>query len=176
MLVVALGMYLGHFGTAEPNGTKCVFVLYVIGFLLFSGVYSIAQSFDNEEVRSEIVIINGYLAEWRTNPPCQDEGNGHPSQTAAITARADDNSESDPLLKKDASGGETSSAITESIGRNSPTTPKSEESKCRDQAKHSSHQDLEAGNLENSISKSGSEASSKSRSSTKGKERVGKED
>ncbi|TGO77660.1 hypothetical protein BELL_0096g00100 [Botrytis elliptica] len=113
--VIALGMYLGNFGTAEPNNTKFVFALYIIGLVFFGGAYSMAQYFDIEEICSEIDIINGYLTGWS-------------------------------------------------------------ERRRRDQGKNSPPPDPEEGDMENSISKSGSEASSRSKSSIKGKERVGKND
>ncbi|TGO45741.1 hypothetical protein BCON_0369g00050 [Botryotinia convoluta] len=175
MLVIALGMYLGHFGTVDPNGTKCVFVLYVIGLVLFGGAFSIAQYFDIEEVRSEIDIIDEYLAEWKANNLSQDIGNRHRPQTAEITTGTDDNPESNSLLTQAVISEGTSFAIPESIRRNSPTTSRSERRR-RDQAKDSAPPDLETGNMEDSISKSGSEASSRSKSSIKGKERVGKKD
>ncbi|KAF7930567.1 uncharacterized protein EAE98_004967 [Botrytis deweyae] len=115
MLVIALGVYLGNFGTAEPSNTKFVFALYIIGLVFFGGAYSMAQYFDIEEICSEIDIINGYLTGWS-------------------------------------------------------------ERMRRDQAKNSQPPDPEGGNTEDSISKSGSEASSRSKSSIKGKERVGKKD
>lgn len=164
MLVIALGVYLGNFGTAEPNNTKFVFALYIIGLVFFGGAYSMAQYFDIEEICSEIDIINGYLTGWKANHTNQDGGDRHQPQAANNTTRTNVNSESNPLLKQ-----------AGTIGRNSLTTSRSERMR-RDQAKNSQPPDPEGGNTEDSISKSGSEASSRSKSSIKGKERVGKND
>ncbi|TGO42752.1 hypothetical protein BHYA_0005g00170 [Botrytis hyacinthi] len=114
MLVLALGLYLGQFGTAEPNGTKYVILLYTIGLVLFVGAYSIAQSFDIEEVHSEIVIINGYMAECKASASnCADHDE-------------DKSWESDPLLKQAETIGETSLATTEVIGSDSSTASRPE--------------------------------------------------
>ncbi|KAF7927400.1 uncharacterized protein EAE97_010075 [Botrytis byssoidea] len=100
MLILDLGLHLGQFGTTEPNGAKYAILLYTIGLVLFVGAYSTAQSLDIEEVRSEIEIINGYMAEWKENHTSQDTGDRRRPQTAQITTRTDENSESDPLLKQ----------------------------------------------------------------------------
>ncbi|TGO13255.1 hypothetical protein BTUL_0073g00230 [Botrytis tulipae] len=175
MLVLALGLYLSQSGTAEPNGTKYVILLYTIGLVLFVGAYSIAQSLGIEEVRSEVGIINRYMAERKANHPSRDTGDRCRPQTAQITTRTDENSESDPLLKQAKTSEETSFPTTEITERNSSTAPRPEK-RCRDQAKDYLPPDLERGITEDSTSKSGSEASSRSKSSIKGKERVGKKD
>ncbi|KAF7899545.1 hypothetical protein EAF00_003881 [Botryotinia globosa] len=175
MLVLASGLYLGQFETAEPSGTKYAISVYIIELVLFVGAYSIAQSLGIEEVRSEIDIINGYMAERKENHPSRDTGDRRRPQTAQITTRTDENSEADPLLKQAETSGETSFPSTEITGRNSSTAPRSEK-RCRDQAKDSLPPDLERGITEDSTSKNGSEASSRSKSSVKGKEMIGKED
>ncbi|KAF7959724.1 hypothetical protein EAE96_001334 [Botrytis aclada] len=113
MLVIALGMYLGHFGTAESNGTKCVFVFYIIGLVLFGGAYGIVKYLDIDEFRSETDIINGYL----TDHPSQDMEDTHRPQTGGEITRRDGNSESDLLLPQAATIVGAPFATAESIGR-----------------------------------------------------------
>ena len=75
MLLIALAIYFGFTWTrkldtnAGLNDSRNIFITYIVGLTIAGLVYGVSKLFQNDEKRSELQIVEGYLDEYLAKHP-----------------------------------------------------------------------------------------------------------
>jgi hypothetical protein len=75
MLLIALAIYFGFTWTREldtnagRNDSRNVFITYIVGLTIAGLVYGVSKLYQNDNKRSELQIVEGYVDEYLAKHP-----------------------------------------------------------------------------------------------------------